>query len=71
MATLQGIGAALSNALGGALIQEWRFHASFAGLAAIGALAAALLWRCVPETRDKGRLEPELQEEQAGPTRDL
>jgi MFS family permease len=51
MATVQGIGAALSNTLGGVLVQKWGFNASFAGLAILGAIAAVLLWRKVPETK--------------------
>jgi hypothetical protein len=34
-------------------------------------LAAVLLWRRVPETKDKGSLEPELRDEQAGTARNL
>jgi MFS family permease len=51
MATVQGIGAALSNTLGGVLIQRFGFNASFAGLALIGALAVCLLFWKVPETK--------------------
>jgi MFS family permease len=65
MATIQGIGAALSNAFGGVLIQKWGFHLSFVGLAAIGALAAALLWHRVPETRNKGVIDLGQHEEDA------
>jgi MFS family permease len=50
MATVQGIGAALSNSVGGLIIQKWGFNASFVGLAAIGAFAALLFWATVPET---------------------
>jgi MFS family permease len=52
MATVKGIGAALSNALGGFLIQKLGFNASFAGLALIGALAFSLLFWKVPETKN-------------------
>lgn len=51
MATVQGIGAALSNTLGGLLIQRFGFNASFAGLALIGVLAVSLLFWKVPETK--------------------
>jgi MFS family permease len=51
LATMLGIGASLSNALGGFLIQHVGFRGSFLGLAAIAAAALALLWFAVPETR--------------------
>jgi MFS family permease len=51
MATVQGIGAALSNTLGGLLIQRFGFNASFARLALIGVLAVSLLFWKVPETK--------------------
>jgi hypothetical protein len=50
LATMVGIGAALSNTLGGTLIQHISFSASFLGLAAIALGAFALLWFAVPET---------------------
>jgi len=62
LATVQGIGAALSNALGGLLIQKWGFNASFAGLAAVGACAAILLWAKVPETlRGDSHSQPQVE----------
>jgi MFS family permease len=50
LATMVGIGAALSNSVGGMLIQRFGFRASFLGLAGIALLAFALLWLAVPET---------------------
>jgi predicted MFS family arabinose efflux permease len=50
LATMVGIGAALSNALGGFLIQRLSFRASFLGLAAVALLAFLLLWLAFPET---------------------
>jgi MFS family permease len=50
LATLQGIGAALSNTVGGAIVQAAGFRASFAGSAAIAVLALMVLWWLVPET---------------------
>lgn len=50
LATTVGIGAALSNALGGELVQRFGFNASFLGLAFIAVLAFLVLWRAVPET---------------------
>jgi predicted MFS family arabinose efflux permease len=45
-----GIGAALSNAIGGVLVQRISFNASFLGLAAVGVAAFAVLFFGVPET---------------------
>ena len=50
LATMVGIGAATSNAIGGTLIQHLGYHASFLGLAGIALIAFALLWLTVPET---------------------
>jgi len=50
LATMVGIGAALSTTIGGLLIQHIDFRASFLGLAAIAAAAFVLLWLAVPET---------------------
>ncbi len=45
-----GVGAALSNTIGGVLIQKISFRASFLGLAAIAVAAFAVLFFGVPET---------------------
>jgi MFS family permease len=50
LATMVGIGAALSTTVGGVLIQRVNYQASFLGLAAIAAAAFGLLWCFVPET---------------------
>lgn len=50
LATMVGIGASLSNAIGGTLIQRAGYSASFLGLAAIAVVAFAILWLAVPET---------------------
>jgi MFS family permease len=50
LATTVGIGAALSNAIGGALVQRISYRASFLGLAAIAVVAFAVLFFGVPET---------------------
>lgn len=50
LATVVGIGAALSMTAGGTLIQRLGYHASFLSLAAIALVAFALLWFAVPET---------------------
>jgi MFS family permease len=52
LATMVGIGAALSATVGGQIIQHAGFSASFLGLAAIAVAAFALLWLAVPETSD-------------------
>ncbi|MGA9586404.1 MAG: MFS transporter, partial [Terracidiphilus sp.] len=50
LATMVGIGAALSNTLGGLLIQFLGYRASFLGLAAVALVAVVLLWFTIPET---------------------
>ena len=55
MATVHGVGAALSAALGGLLIQRWGFKASFAGL------AVTVLWWKIPETRKEDPVETSLR----------
>ncbi len=50
LATMVGIGAALSNTIGGVLVQRLGFSASFLGLAAIAVAAFAVLFFGVPET---------------------
>ena len=50
LATMVGIGAALSATLGGILIQHSGYRASFLGLAGIALIAFLLLWFAVPET---------------------
>jgi MFS family permease len=50
LATMIGIGAALSTTIGGVLIQHLGYQASFLGLAGIALLAFAVLWFAIPET---------------------
>jgi MFS family permease len=50
LATMVGIGAALSTTIGGILIQRVNYSVSFLGLAAIAMAALCLLWFAVPET---------------------
>jgi MFS family permease len=50
LATMVGIGAALSNGIGGKLVQRAGYPVSFLTLAAIALLAFAMLWLAVPET---------------------
>jgi predicted MFS family arabinose efflux permease len=50
LATMVGIGAAVSTTVGGALIQHSGYHASFLGLSGVALLAFALLWLAIPET---------------------
>jgi MFS family permease len=51
LATAVGLGAALSTTFGGKLIQHFSYRVSFLSLGAIAALAFALLWTSIPETR--------------------
>jgi MFS family permease len=50
LATMVGIGAALSNSLGGTLSQHLGYRASFLGLAAVALAAFAMLFFTIPET---------------------
>ena len=50
LATMVGIGAALSTTVGGVLIQRMSYQASFLGLSVIALAAFGLLWFAVPET---------------------
>jgi MFS family permease len=62
LATMVGIGAALSNAVGGTIAQRVSYDASFLALGGIAVAAFALLWVAVPETlrRDAGEERTEL-----------
>src|ERR1700753_3755563 len=50
LATAVGLGAALSTAFGGKLIQYFSYHISFLSLGVVAALAFLLLWFAIPET---------------------
>jgi MFS family permease len=50
LATMVGMGAALSNTMGGLLVQHFSYNVSFLGLAATGVVAVSLLYFKVPET---------------------
>jgi MFS family permease len=56
ISTAVGIGAALSQTIAGAIVHRFSFHAGFLFLAAIAAAALAILYRFMPETRDKSFL---------------
>jgi predicted MFS family arabinose efflux permease len=58
LATMVGIGASLSNAIGGALIQHAGYATSFRGLAGIAVVAFVILWLAVPETLVGHQEEP-------------
>jgi MFS family permease len=47
-----GVGATLSTAIAGFVADKFGVNTSFFGLAAAGALAVALVWLAMPETRD-------------------
>jgi predicted MFS family arabinose efflux permease len=53
LATTVGVGAALSNAIGGLLIQKLGYRASFLGLAGVALVAFCLLYVAIPETLPK------------------
>ena len=61
LATMVGIGAALSNTLGGQIIERYGYKASFLGLAAIAAVAFGMLLLAVPETMESPRTQPSKQ----------
>jgi MFS family permease len=50
LATMVGTGAALSNTVGGLLIQHSGYRVSFLGLSGVALVAFALLWFLIPET---------------------
>lgn len=52
IATAQSIGAALSNLAAGYLVQLWGYQAGFLSLAGVAALALALFYCAMPETKD-------------------
>jgi MFS family permease len=53
LATTVGVGAALSNAIGGLLIQKLGYRASFLSLAGVALVAFCLLYVAIPETLPK------------------
>ncbi|KAA9356617.1 MFS transporter [Larkinella humicola] len=53
IATAVGLGASLSNAFSGALLQRTSYHVAFLTLAGLAVIALAVLWFFVPETRPK------------------
>lgn len=53
LATMVGIGAALSTTVGGSLIQHFSYRVSFLGLAGIALVAFTLMWFTVPETLNR------------------
>lgn len=55
LGTAVGLGAALSNTVGGVLAHRYGFAASFLGLAGIALFALALLAYAIPETRQPRR----------------
>jgi len=59
LATVVGIGAALSTTVGGALIQHFSYRVSFLGLAGIASVAVLLLWFTVPETLNPAQADAE------------
>jgi MFS family permease len=58
LATMVGIGAAVSTTIGGLLIQHFGYRASFLGLAAIALFAFVMLWFAIPETLRDTAVDP-------------
>lgn len=58
LATAVGLGAALSTTFGGKLIQHGSYRVSFLALGGVAALALALLWFAMPETREQDSHSP-------------
>lgn len=52
IAAAVGVGASLSNAVAGGIVQRFGFDAGFLFLAVVATLATALFWFFMPETRD-------------------
>jgi len=62
-----GVGATLSTAIAGFVADKFGVNTSFFGLAAAGALAVALVWLAMPETRDAAANDEAVKEKEATP----
>ena len=62
-----GVGATLSTAIAGFVADKFGVNTSFFGLAAAGALAVALVWLAMPETRDAAANEEAAKAKEATP----
>jgi MFS family permease len=62
-----GIGATLSTAVAGFVADKFGVNTSFFGLAAAGALAVALVWLAMPETRDAAANDEAAKNKEATP----
>ena len=62
-----GVGATLSTAIAGFVADKFGVNTSFFGLAAAGALAVALVWLAMPETRDAAANDQAVKEKEATP----
>jgi predicted MFS family arabinose efflux permease len=58
ISTAVGIGASLSQVIAGAIVHHFGYNAGFLFLALVAALALAILYFFMPETRDKQFLNP-------------
>jgi len=58
ISTATGIGAALSNAISGVIVQAVGYNGAFLTLAGIAALAALWFGLMMPETRENGATAP-------------
>jgi MFS family permease len=62
-----GVGATLSTAIAGFVADKFGVNTSFFGLAAAGALAVALVWLAMPETRDAAANDEAAKAKEATP----
>ncbi|SOE64516.1 Sugar phosphate permease [Burkholderia sp. D7] len=62
-----GVGATLSTAIAGFVADKFGVNTSFFGLAAAGALAVALVWLAMPETRDAAANDEAAKQKEATP----
>ncbi|SAL32787.1 major facilitator transporter [Caballeronia sordidicola] len=62
-----GIGATLSTAIAGFVADKFGVNTSFFGLAGAGALAVALVWLAMPETRDAAASEEAAKKKEVTP----
>jgi predicted MFS family arabinose efflux permease len=53
-----GIGASSSNLLGGNVVQQLGYQAGLGTMAAIAALALAVFWIAMPETKETPTISP-------------
>lgn len=62
IATAQGLGAALSNAIAGVIVVSAGYGAAFLFLAAVAAVGLVLFWTAMPETEPRRAAKPPLDD---------